>query len=237
MKSRHRKRPVLLVEELEPRILYSADFGALAHPDALAPAAEVRVLDPGVATPAAAEVVAPDAVVPPSTDAIEGDRATDLAATANTSSVAAQIASVPLAFEANAGQTDQAVDFLARGSGYGVFLTGGNAVLQLGSGATSQVVRLDVAGANANAAVSGGNLLSGHSNYLEGNDPTQWLTGINQYASVQYTGIYDGIDLRYYGNQRELEYDFIVAAGADAANIQLNFQGVQATTVDAATGD
>ena len=45
--------------------------------------------------------------------------------------------------------------------------------------------------------------------------------------------VYDGIDVRYYGNQRQLEYDFIVAAGADAGEIRLRFEGVESATIDA----
>src|SRR5262249_15001871 len=142
-----------------------------------------------------------------------------------TSPVTAQLAALPLAFETNAGQTDQSVDFLTRGDGYGLFLTDGSAVLQLGTGGISQVVRLDLLGHEPKALVSGVDLLPGQSNYLKGSYPSQWLTGIKQYGNVLYHDVYDGVDLRYYGNQRQLEYDFIINPNEDPEKIQLAFQG------------
>ena len=73
--------------------------------------------------------------------------------------------------------------------------------------------------------VNGEDALSGRSNYLVG-DESNWQTDVANYSSVRYESVYDGVDLRYYGNQRQLEYDFIVAAGTDTSVIRLNFDGV-----------
>jgi hypothetical protein len=70
-------------------------------------------------------------------------------------------------------------------------------------------------GARSTPQVEGAHELSGKSNYFIGNDRQKWRTGVRQYAKVKYTGVYPGVDLIYYGNQRELEYDFIVAPGGD----------------------
>ncbi len=86
-------------------------------------------------------------------------------------------------------------------------------------------------GTNAPAAVYGTDPLATTSNYLIGSDQNNWQTDVAQYESVFYTDIYDGIDLRYYGNQRLLEYDFMVEAGADASLIRLNFDGVYAVQI------
>ena len=78
---------------------------------------------------------------------------------------------VPLSFEQNLGQTDDQVDFLARGSGYSVFLTGGDAVLSLGDADQGHVVRLDLIGSDSATTATGSDLLPGTSNYLVGSNP------------------------------------------------------------------
>jgi len=150
---------------------------------------------------------------------------------------------LPLSFEPNQGQTDPQVKFVSRGSGYTLFLTGGDAVLSLrGQKAvgrqlsvassqlwkatdhglrTTDVVRMKLVAANPAARVAALDELPGKSNYFLGNDPSQWRTNIPTFARVRYEGIYPGIDLAYYGNQRQLEYDFVVAPGADPSAIRL----------------
>jgi hypothetical protein len=83
------------------------------------------------------------------------------------------------------------------------------------------VLRLKLVGANPAAKVKGLEELPGKSNYFIGNDPKKWRTNVPNYAKVQYQGVYPGVDLGYYGNQRQLEYDFVVAPGADPNVIRL----------------
>ena len=142
------------------------------------------------------------------------------------------VVSAPLAFEVNAGQSDADVDFLARGNGYTVWLTDGDAVIGLQNETGGYAVRLDLRGANDDPAASGENLLESKSNYLMGTED-QWRRDVANYAAVRYDEVYDGIDLRYYGNQRQLEYDFIVKAGADAGAIRFDFEGAQGVSIDA----
>jgi hypothetical protein len=89
----------------------------------------------------------------------------------------------------------------------------------------TDVVRMQLAGANAGARPVGVDGLPGMTNYFVGNDPSKWHTGVPTYARVRYAGIYPGIDLVYYGNQRRLEYDFVVAPGAKPESIRLRFAG------------
>ena len=140
-------------------------------------------------------------------------------------------ASTPLAFEINAGQTDAGVDFVARGSGYTVWLTDGDAVIGLQNETGGYAVRLDLRGANDDPTASGENLLETKSNYLVGAED-QWRQDVANYGAVRYTDVYTGIDLRYYGNQQQLEYDFVVKAGADAGAIRLDFEGAQGVSID-----
>ena len=74
-------------------------------------------------------------------------------------------------------------------------------------------------------------------NYFKGNDPTKWRTNVPTYAQARYTNVYPGIDLVYYGNQRQLEYDFVVAPGQDPASITMAFEGMEGFELDATTGD
>jgi len=136
----------------------------------------------------------------------------------------AALLAVPLSFEANQGQTDPAVNFLSRGDGYALFLTPDSAVFKLRSSrenSAPSVVRMKLAGADPHARVSGTDTLPGTVNYFLGNDPNKWISGVSTFGRVNYRQIYRGIDLVYYGTQRQLEYDFIVAPGADPKQIRL----------------
>jgi hypothetical protein len=152
---------------------------------------------------------------------------------------------LPLSFEANQGQTAAPVNYLARGSGYALFLTPGAAALSLqkpaaanlGPGAApapeGDVLRMQLVGASATPQVVGLDQLPGTTNYFIGNDPSQWHTNVPSFARVAYQGLYPGVDLVYYGNQRQLEYDFVVAPGASAAVIRLGLQGAEGMALDA----
>ncbi len=87
-------------------------------------------------------------------------------------------------------------------------------------------LRMRFIGANPNPQMAGLDPLGGQSNYFVGSDPTNWKTNVPQYARVCYKQIYPGINLVFYGNQRQLEYDFLVAPGADPSMIALAFEEV-----------
>ena len=136
---------------------------------------------------------------------------------------------LPLSFEVNRGQTDARALFLARGAGYALFLTETDAVLSLRGRAanTTDALRLHWLGANPAPRVAGLKQQTGQSNYLIGDDPTRWHTGITNYAQVRYENLYDGIDLVYYGNHEQLEYDLVVAPGGDVARARLSVAGTR----------
>ncbi len=96
------------------------------------------------------------------------------------------------------------------------------------------VVRMQVLGGNAVAPATGADRLPGVVNYFLGNDPAQWHTGIATYGKVTYDDVYPGIDLVWYGSQQQLEYDFVVAPGADPSSICLGFAGAERVEIDAA---
>lgn len=149
---------------------------------------------------------------------------------------------LPLSFEANEGQVDRSVKFISRGQGYGLFLTASEAVLALRqdegerdnwqgipspSSGRAAALRMKLAGASPEPQVYGQEELAGKSNYFIGDDPQGWRTNIKTYGKVRYEAVYPGIDLVYYGNQRQLEYDFILAPGARAEKIAINFEGAE----------
>jgi hypothetical protein len=159
---------------------------------------------------------------------------------------------LPLGFERNDGQTDAQVKFISRGDGYTLFLTPAEAVLALhearrqvsaasrapaktsvtshanGAGETGEAaaLRVRLLGANPNPQITGEGDLAGTANYFIGKDPKQWRSNVPTYAKVRYRNVYPGIDLVYYGTlHRQLEYDFVLAPGADPNAIALRFDG------------
>lgn len=142
---------------------------------------------------------------------------------------------LPLQFEANQGQTDPAVRFLSRGPGYSLYLTAGEAVLMLAKPKTqdSVALRMNLVGAARKPQVNGAEELPGKVNYFIGRDRSKWRTNVPTYAKVHYRDVYPGIDLVYYGSQRQLEYDFVVAPGVDPKKIVLGFKGAEKLEIDA----
>ena len=158
-----------------------------------------------------------------------------------------QYVTVPMAFEANEGQTDQSVRFVSRGSGYSLFLTPQEAVFVLASSrritdipgggpgypgnTRASVVRMSVIGADPGVRIDGRGPQVARSNYLKRGDQQHWFQA-RRYRKVHYSDVYPGIDLVYYGDQRQLEYDFIVEPGRTPESIALAFEGVESLRLD-----
>ena len=161
------------------------------------------------------------------------DMVVDNAATAPAvAAVPQQSGRPPLNFETNLGQAAAGIDFIARGAGYALALQDGNATLQLHAGATSATLHMALVGAAPDPAALAEGAITSRTNYLVG-APGQWWQNVENHASVRYDGVYDGIDLRYYGSGQQLEYDFIVGAGADWRQIALRFDGAEQVAIDA----
>jgi uncharacterized protein (TIGR03437 family) len=131
-------------------------------------------------------------------------------------------------FEPNQGQFDPQVRYLARASGLTVFLTGREALITAGPSS----VRMWLVGANPAPRITPLDRQDGVSHYLTGSDPARWTTGVAHYARVRYEQVYPGVDLVHYGNGRRLEYDFVVAPGADYRRIRLRFRGARRVRLD-----
>ena len=144
-----------------------------------------------------------------------------------TNNLQAAFMKVPMNFEVNQGQTDPAVRFLTRGPGYTLFLTPAEAVLTLQqeSVETRTTLRMKLIGANQMPTMQGVGTSPGKTHYFIGNDPKKWRPNVPNYKKVLVKEVYPGIDLVYYGNQRKLEYDFVVEPGANPNLIRLSFTG------------
>jgi hypothetical protein len=156
---------------------------------------------------------------------------------------------LPLVFELSEAQDDRPTHFLSRAPGYSLCLTADEAVLALHTNAGSTqsrpsglsarrispgtvALRMKLLRANRKATFHGLGEMPGKVNYFLGNDPKKWRTNVPTFGRVEYKEVYPGIDLIYRGNHRQLEYDFVVAQGADPGNIELQFQGAENTQVD-----
>ena len=140
------------------------------------------------------------------------------------------VAKLPLAFEPNMGQTDAQVKYVARAKGYTAFLTADSAVLSI-KGSTPAVLRMKMQNTQPVSSIQPGNRLIGKSNYVR---PQGNIMGVPNYGNVTYKGIYPGIDLAYLGNERNLEYDFVVNPGADPSQIRIAYEGSSRFALDSA---
>jgi hypothetical protein len=156
------------------------------------------------------------------------------------SGVETKYAALPLTFEKNVGQVDGAVQFLVRGPGHSTFLAAGGEVTVVGpaggTAAKSAALRIRLQGGRADAPARGIAPLSGRINYLKGADQSGWRSAVPAFSKIAYDDVYPGIDLVYYGNQRRLEYDFVVAPGADPDQIRLDVAGADSLEI-LANGD
>ena len=142
-----------------------------------------------------------------------------------------------LSFEANQGQTDSQVRYLARGPGYNLYLTTREAVLVsrtpvLSTTSKNTAVRMRFVAGHARPRLTGTDELPSKSHYLIGNDPRGWHTDVQHFGKVRYENVYPGVDVVYYGRHGQLEYDIIVAAGADPRGITLAFEGAERLAKD-----
>ncbi len=160
--------------------------------------------------------------------------------------VAPDYGKLPLVFERNRGQTSAGVDFIARGSGYSLFLTRKEAVLVLVRREPEQarrvpqpateralvmptdhrvVLRTRFLGAARHPRGAGEDAQQTRVNYFVGSDPSDWHADVPTFGRVRYRGVYPGIDVVYHGAQRLLEYDLVVAPGASADRIRMEIAG------------
>ena len=168
--------------------------------------------------------------------------------------IARNFGQLPLSFEINKGQLDEAVKFMSHGAGYDLFLTANETVLRVHKPKDQRVdklkapsrmntapdenvregtvLRLKLLGASSSPRVEGQDELPGKVNYFIGNDPAKWRRNVPTYRKAYFKNVYPGIDVVYYGQQRELEYDFVVASGANPKLIKFSIEGADQIRLD-----
>lgn len=170
-----------------------------------------------------------------------------LAAEDSTIRIMDEYGRLPLRFERNEGQAGGPVRYLSRGPGYTMSVTPTEMVLSLREGNEQRgeaplprsgargrvaVLRVKLLGGRGEAEVEGLKELPGKAHYLVGNDPKRWRPNVAAFEKVRCRDVYPGIDLVYYGRQKELEYDFVVAPGGDPRSIRLGFEGARSLRLD-----
>ncbi|HEV2694182.1 MAG TPA: SBBP repeat-containing protein [Verrucomicrobiae bacterium] len=151
------------------------------------------------------------------------------------SAQAVNLGNLPLWFEAGPVQTDGSTHFIAHGRDAEFSITPSGAEFTLhrtdGHQATAHMTFV---GAGASPLLAGDTALGGKINYLLGNNPSQWQTGVSTFAKVRLDQVYPGVNVVYYGNQQHLEYDFNLAAGVNPQTIAIRFDGAESISVNAA---
>ena len=152
---------------------------------------------------------------------------------------------LPLTFIENRGQIDRRVKLYEKGSGHSTFFTEKGVFLTLTKskkvtkeglvdekkGLTGSIVKLSPVGGNSAPEIIAEALQEGKVNYFTGNDPEEWKTDLPTYGAVVYKDVYKGIDIKFYGNNRQLEYDVIVKPGADPSKVRLSYEGIEGLEV------
>jgi hypothetical protein len=160
--------------------------------------------------------------------------------------VAEGYGSIPIHFEVNRGQAPTEATFVARGSGYSLSLTPSGPTLRLTMGSlaphppfatarpevASTTLTIRFAGGNSHPEIAGLEPLPGRVNYFRGSDPSKWIVDVPTFAQVKYLSVYPGVDVLWYGDQREFEYDVIVAPGADPSAVRLDVSGARSVEID-----
>ncbi len=172
--------------------------------------------------------------------------------------VTKNLTSMPLSFTENQGQWDEKVKFRANAGGATMWFGADGAYYQftrtIESDSISVVdkrygmpddmmdrepdsietmmIKANFVGANTNPQMVGVNMIDYKCNYFIGNDKSKWATDVPNYTAVLYEQVYDGIDLKYYGNGKQMEYDFIVEPGADFSQIKIQYDGAESVSVN-----
>jgi hypothetical protein len=145
---------------------------------------------------------------------------------------------LPLGFERTGNASSDR--YMARGQGYTIGLEDAEATIGITSGGITSgkartAVSLGFVGSRPGKS-SPGPELPGKVNIIQGNDPKQWQLGLSTYDRVSWPNVYPGIDVVYYGNQQQLEFDLVVRPGADPRAIRLKVGGAGKLSIDGSGG-
>jgi hypothetical protein len=145
-----------------------------------------------------------------------------------TAAQAGQYGKLPLVFEPNVGQFDSRVRYAARRGGSTLFLTDTEILIAAPGGS----VGVEFVGGHVPRKIDASELQPGVSNYLFGKDPSRWKTNVPHCSRVRYQDVYPGIDVVFYANGADLEYDLMVKPGADPSAIHFAWHGTDSLRLD-----
>ncbi len=145
--------------------------------------------------------------------------------------VAAKMMELPLSFQNNKGQSPRDVDFVSQSGNHSLYLKKSGIRLDLRGAKQTQSIALKYVHPEASPHSEGIDFLNANNGYFVGS-PDKWIRGISSYQKVRYSNVWRGVDVLYYGNHRLLEYDLVVAAGADASRAAFEVSGAQGLRVD-----
>ncbi len=140
-------------------------------------------------------------------------------------------ANLPLHFEPAVEQGR----FLARSGKYSVLIAAGESVIAISDGiaGSTRILRFGFEHANSAAQIEGIEPLPGVTNYYVGQDKNKWRLGVRNFAKLRTRDAYPGVDVVYYGDNRHMEFDFVVAPMANPNAIALTLSGMDKLYVDA----
>jgi hypothetical protein len=149
---------------------------------------------------------------------------------------------MPLSFIPNRGQIDSQAAFYAQGAGYGMYFTPGSAILSFTEGGsldetlpaapTSGVnLALEFLGSSSDVRLGAEDSGQGTVSYFQGNDPSDWQSGLPTFGEVMYEDLWPGIDLAFRGANGELKYEFILEPGARVDDIRLRYAGADGVSL------
>ncbi len=159
---------------------------------------------------------------------------------------------LPLYFTENKGQVDGSVKFYEKGVGHATFFTAEGVVLTLTKSIdegekepalpsslrnaikenkdkkfSTEAVRLSFIDGSKTAKITSSAPLPGHVNYFIGNDKSRWRSNVPTYRAVTYENIYKNINIKFYGNNKNIEHDIIVSPGGNPGDVKFLYEGIK----------
>jgi hypothetical protein len=150
---------------------------------------------------------------------------------AASSQASGDYSNLPLSFIPNRGQTNERVRYYTQGHGFGFYFTDKKAVLAMQKGGRGQALDLRFLGASSGATLVAEQRGKGTVNYLRGDDPSRWQSGLPTYGQLAYHGLWPGVDMRFRGAGGKLKYEFLLKPGAQADSVRLAYTGAQAISL------
>ncbi len=139
---------------------------------------------------------------------------------------------VPLYFVPNKGQADERALFYAKTSRYTLWMTKNGLVFDSTANSKRDVSKLIFLNANKNPEVLSLKPTEHLANYFIGDDPAKWKKDISTSLAILYKNLYPGIDLKVYGIEKQIEYDWVVKPGAHVEDIRFEYKDIKSTEID-----